>query len=100
MNRLKSPGNLNADGHVGQIQVNRLRCAIYTRQSTVGAQVDASCATQAFLLWFYGGPGAPAAEAAMRRLIEIYHCQMETDDPYHHRVRPPLRQAVSRAGER
>ena len=40
-----------------------------------------------------------AAEAAMARLIEIYHCQMETDDPYHHRVRPPLRRAVSRCGE-
>ncbi len=50
---------------------------------------------------FIGGSlESPAAETAMRRLIEIYHCQMETDDPYHHRVRPPLRQAVSRAGER
>lgn len=46
-----------------------------------------------------GGVETPAAEAAMRRLIEIYHCQMETDDPYHHRVRPPLRQAKSRFGE-
>ena len=46
-----------------------------------------------------GGLETPAAEAAMLRLIEIYHCQMETDDPYHHRVRPPLRRAVSRAGE-
>jgi hypothetical protein len=45
------------------------------------------------------GLETPAAEAAMKRLIEIYHCQMETDDPYHHRVRPPLRGAVSRAGE-
>lgn len=35
---------------------------------------------------------------AVGRLIEIYHCQMETDDPYHHRVRPPLRRAVSRRG--
>ena len=46
-----------------------------------------------------GGLETPAAEAAMLRLIEIYHCQMETDDPYHHRVRPPLRRAVSRNGE-
>lgn len=46
-----------------------------------------------------GGLETPAAEAAMVRLIEIYHCQMETDDPYHHRVRPPLRRAVSRCGE-
>ncbi len=49
----------------------------------------------------FAGEGleTPAAEAAMVRLMEIYHCQMETDDPYHHRVRPPLRRAVSRAGE-
>ncbi len=46
-----------------------------------------------------GGLETPAAEAAMLRLIEIYHCQMETDDPYHHRVRPPLRRAISRGGE-
>lgn len=46
-----------------------------------------------------GGLETPAAEAAMTRLIEIYHCQMETDDPYHHRVRPPLKRAVSRSGE-
>jgi hypothetical protein len=46
-----------------------------------------------------GGLETPAAEAAMVRLIDIYHCQMETDDPYHHRVRPPLRRAVSRCGE-
>ncbi|MBX7259413.1 MAG: hypothetical protein K1Y02_23845 [Candidatus Hydrogenedentes bacterium] len=39
------------------------------------------------------------AEAAMKRLMEIYHCQMETDDPYHHRVRPPLRGAISRKGQ-
>jgi hypothetical protein len=31
-----------------------------------------------------------AAEAAMRRLIEIYHSQNDITDPYHHRVRPPL----------
>lgn len=30
---------------------------------------------------------------------EISYCQMETDDPYHHRVRPPLKRAVSRCGE-
>jgi len=46
-----------------------------------------------------GGLETPAAEAAMTRLIEIYHCQMETDDPYHHRVRPPLKRATSRHGE-
>ena len=45
-----------------------------------------------------GGLQTPAAEAAMLQLIELYHCQIETDDPYHHRVRPPLRRAVSRAG--
>lgn len=45
-----------------------------------------------------GGLETPAAEAALLRLIEIYHCQLETDDPYHHRVRPPLRKAVSRRG--
>ena len=45
-----------------------------------------------------GGLETPAAEAALLRLIELYHCQIETDDPYHHRVRPPLRRAVSRAG--
>jgi len=39
------------------------------------------------------------AENAMARLMEIYHCQMETDDPYHHRVRPPLKRAISRRGE-
>jgi len=46
-----------------------------------------------------GGLETPEAEAAMLRLIEIYHCQIETDDPYHHRVRPPLKRAVSRGGE-
>ena len=46
-----------------------------------------------------GGLETPVAEAAMVRLIEIYHSQMETDDPYHHRVRPPLKRAVSRHGE-
>jgi hypothetical protein len=45
-----------------------------------------------------GGLESPAAEAALLRLIEIYHCQIETDDPYHHRVRPPLRRAVDRSG--
>ena len=45
------------------------------------------------------GLATPAAEAAMLRLIEIYHCQIETDDPYHHRVRPKLKRAVSRKGE-
>jgi len=48
----------------------------------------------------FGGDGleSPAAETALLRLMELYHCQMETDDPYHHRVRPPLRRAVSRKG--
>lgn len=46
-----------------------------------------------------GGLDTPEAEAAMARLIEIYHCQMETDDPYHHRVRPPLKNAVTRGKE-
>ena len=47
-----------------------------------------------------GGLETPEAEAALLRLIEIYHCQMETDDPYHHRVRPRLKRAVSRQGEK
>lgn len=46
-----------------------------------------------------GSLDSPAAEAAMLRLMDIYHCQLETDDPYHHRVRPPLRRAVSRRGK-
>jgi len=41
-----------------------------------------------------------AAQAAMLRLCENYHCQIETDDPYHHRVRPKLKGAVSRAGDK
>lgn len=40
----------------------------------------------------------PAADAALLRLIAIYHAQMDTDDPYHHRVRPPHRLATSRNG--
>jgi len=47
-----------------------------------------------------GGLETPAAEAALLRLIELYHCQIETDDPYHHRVRPPLQRAVNRAGKK
>ena len=46
-----------------------------------------------------GGLESPPAEAAMLRLAELYHCQLETHDPYHHRVRPPLRQARSTQGE-
>jgi hypothetical protein len=40
----------------------------------------------------FAGEGlqTPEAEAAMRRLIAIFHCQDEITDPYHHRVRPPL----------
>jgi hypothetical protein len=45
-----------------------------------------------------GGLGTPAAEEALLRLIELYHAEVETDDPYHHRVRPPLKRAVSRKG--
>jgi hypothetical protein len=45
-----------------------------------------------------GGLETPEAESAMMQLIKIYHCQLETDDPYHHRVRPPLRRAISRRG--
>lgn len=45
------------------------------------------------------GPETPQAQAAMLRLAQLYHCQLETDDPYHHRVRPRLLQAVSRRGE-
>ncbi len=50
----------------------------------------------------FAGDGltTPEAEAALLRLIEIYHCQLETDDPYHHRVRPKSQRAVSRAGEK
>lgn len=46
------------------------------------------------------GLDSDAAQAAMLRLCEIYHCQIETDDPYHHRVRPRLKQAVSCAGNK
>lgn len=45
-----------------------------------------------------GNLDSPAAQAAMLRLAEIYHCQLVTDDPYHARVRPPLRNVVDRAG--
>lgn len=39
-----------------------------------------------------GGLATPAAEAALRELIELFHARLEDDgsDPYHHRVRPPL----------
>lgn len=47
-----------------------------------------------------GALDSPPAQAALLRLIEIYHCQIETDDPYHHRVRPPVRRAVNRAGRK
>ncbi len=49
----------------------------------------------------FAGEGleTPAADAALLRLCEIFHCQLETDDPYHHRVRPPYRLATSRRGE-
>ncbi len=45
------------------------------------------------------GLDSPAAESALLRLIELYHCQLESQDPYHHRVRPPLRRAVSLRGK-
>lgn len=48
---------------------------------------------------FVGGSlETAAAEEALMRLIELYHAEMETDDPYHHRVRPPLKRAISRKG--
>lgn len=49
----------------------------------------------------FGGDGleTPAAEAAMLRLCELYHCQLDTDDPYHHRVRPRLKRATTRCRE-
>lgn len=47
-----------------------------------------------------GGLHTPEAEAALLRLIELYHCELETNDPYHHRVRPKSQRAVSRNGEK
>ena len=49
----------------------------------------------------FAGEGleTPEAQAAMLRLIEIYHAQLESNDPYHHRVRPPHQDAVDRAGK-
>ncbi len=49
----------------------------------------------------FAGAGleTPQADAALLRLCEISHCQLDTDDPYHHRVRPPYRLATSRRGE-
>jgi hypothetical protein len=49
----------------------------------------------------FAGAGltTPLAEKAMLRLVELYHCQLETDDPYHHRVRPRLQKAVDRNGK-
>jgi len=41
------------------------------------------------------GLTSQASVEAMQRLIEIYHCLIKTDDPYHHRVRPPLPQTDS-----
>ncbi|MCG3197790.1 MAG: hypothetical protein GHCLOJNM_02281 [bacterium] len=46
-----------------------------------------------------GGLETPAAQAALTRLVEIYHCERVTDDPYHHRVRPPLRGLSTRGKE-
>lgn len=45
------------------------------------------------------GLDTTVAQTAMARLAEIYHCEIETDDPYHHRVRPRLKNAVSRKGQ-
>ena len=42
-----------------------------------------------------GGITSLTAREAMQRLIEIYHCPIKTDDPYHNRVHPPLRQTES-----
>ena len=49
----------------------------------------------------YVGAGleSAVAESAMLRLVEIYHCELVTDDPYHHRVRPKLKGAVTRTKE-
>ena len=49
----------------------------------------------------FAGDGleSATAQAALLRLCEVYHCQLDTDDPYHHRVRPPWRNAISRRGE-
>jgi hypothetical protein len=50
---------------------------------------------------FAGGSlDSSTAQTALSRLIELYHCQIETDDPYHHRVRPPTRGAVDRSGKK
>ncbi|MBN1350238.1 hypothetical protein JXJ21_12560 [candidate division KSB1 bacterium] len=45
------------------------------------------------------GLNSMQAEEALVRLIDLFHCQIETEDPYHHRVRPPLARAISRCGE-
>lgn len=41
----------------------------------------------------FAGAGleTPAAASALRRLIEIYHAQLELTDPLHRPVRPPLK---------
>jgi hypothetical protein len=49
----------------------------------------------------FAGEGleSKAAEAALMRLIKIYHCELETEDPYHHRVRPRSKMAKTRGKE-
>ncbi|HRI87076.1 MAG TPA: hypothetical protein PLJ47_01285 [Candidatus Hydrogenedentes bacterium] len=50
----------------------------------------------------FAGDGleSSVAEHALLRLIELYHSEFETDDPYHHRVRPPLKRAIDRNGRK
>jgi len=38
-----------------------------------------------------GGAETPAAQAALQRLLEIYHAPDQTSDPHHEWVRPPLK---------
>ncbi|GMV99651.1 MAG: hypothetical protein AMXMBFR84_07900 [Candidatus Hydrogenedentota bacterium] len=47
-----------------------------------------------------GGIDSPAAQTAMLRLVDLYHCELDTEDPYHHRVRPPLKSAIDRQGRK
>lgn len=50
--------------------------------------------------FIHGNLDGPEAQQALIRLVDLYHAQIETDDPYHHRVRPAIRQAVDRAGRK
>ena len=44
---------------------------------------------------FVGRITSSTARGALQRLIEIYNCPGEIEDPYHNRVHPPLPQAES-----